>query len=42
MKGPLALIVWQGNLADPMSIKQADLDKIDADKHALLAVKIAA
>jgi len=38
MKGPLALVVWQGNLADPMSIKQVDLDTIDkknADKLAL-------
>lgn len=45
MKGPLALIVWQGNLADPMSVKQADLDELDkknADKLALSATSIAA
>lgn len=45
MKGPLSLIVWQGNLADPMSVKQADLDELDkknADKLALSAQSIAA
>lgn len=45
MKGHLALLVWQGTLADPMSVKQADLDELDkknADKLALPAQSIAA